>query len=186
MKKQQTVDEMAQAIRILRQQRIHVHGMFVYGFDEDDWHTVKKTVRFAKQTKLSSTQFMILTPLPGSQFYDQAICENRIQFHDWSLYDAHHAVFKSRGLSLFELQRAQIFSHTKFYSLMEIIRRAVSFAWVDFAVAVYAHKLNRLWQRKNKTFLKVMELLRPKDNAKIIIDYQEQVLLDDDGARAAV
>lgn len=180
MKKQQTVDEMAQATRMLRRHHIHIHGMFVYGFDDDDWRTVKETVRFAKQAKLSSTQFMILTPLPGSEFYDQVICENRIQFSDWSLYDAHHAVFKSNGLSLFELQRAQIFSHSKFYSLVEIIRRAISFAWVDFAVAVYGHKLNRLWQKKNKTFLKVMKLLRLKDNAKIMIDYQERVMLEDE------
>ncbi|MBN2030359.1 radical SAM protein [bacterium] len=186
MKKQQTVDEMAQAIRVLHKQGIRIHGMFVYGFDEDDWHTVKETVRFAKRAKLSSTQFMILTPLPGSEFYERVTCENRIQFRDWSLYDAHHAVFKSNGLSLFELQRAQIFSHSKFYSFMEIIRRALSFAWIDFAIAIYGHKLNRLWQKKNKTFLKVMELLRPKENTKIMIDYREQVLLDDEKAGLAV
>jgi radical SAM superfamily enzyme YgiQ (UPF0313 family) len=186
MKKQQTVDEMAQAIRIIRQQRIHIHGMFVYGFDDDDWHTVKETVRFAKQAKLSSTQFMILTPLPGSEFYDQVTCENRIQFRDWSLYDAHHAVFTSRGLSLFELQRAQIFSHSKFYSFMEIVRRAVSFAWVDFSIAIYARKLNRLWQKQNKTFLKVMDLFRPKKGVKIMIDYQEQIRLEDEVIGATV
>ncbi len=47
MKKQQTVEEMTQAMHILRQQRIRVHGMFIYGFDEDDWQTVKETVKFA-------------------------------------------------------------------------------------------------------------------------------------------
>ena len=57
--------------------RPSVHGMFAYGFD-DDWRTVKETVRFAKRARLSSTQFMILTPLPGSEFYDQVKCENRI------------------------------------------------------------------------------------------------------------
>jgi radical SAM superfamily enzyme YgiQ (UPF0313 family) len=184
MKKQQTVHEMDRAIRVLHRQGIRIHGMFVYGFDEDDWYTVKETVRFAKRARLSSTQFLILTPLPGSEFYDRVTCENRIQFRDWSLYDAHHAVFKPSGLSQFELQQAQIFSHSKFYSFMEIIRRAVSFAWVDFAVAIYGHKLNRLWQKKNKTFLKVMELLRPKDHVRIKIDYREQVLLDDDTAEA--
>ena len=109
MKKQQTVEEMAQAMQVFRQQQIHVHGMFVYGFDDDDWHTVKETVRFAKRAKFSSTQFMILTPLPGSEFYDRVRRENRIQFHDWALYDARHAVFKPKQLSLFELQQAQIF-----------------------------------------------------------------------------
>ena len=129
---------------------------------------------------------MILTPLPGSEFYDKVSREKRIQFHDWSLYDAHHAVFKPRRFSLFELQWAQIFSHTKFYSILEVIRRALSFAWVEFGLAIYARKLNRLWQKKNKTFLKVMELLRPKDNAKIMIDYQERVLLEDESVGVVV
>jgi radical SAM superfamily enzyme YgiQ (UPF0313 family) len=174
------------AVRTLRQHRINVHGMFVYGFDDDDWQTVKETVRFAKRARLSSTQFMILTPLPGSEFYDSVTREDRIQFRDWSLYDAHHAVFRPRRLSLFELQKAQIFSHTKFYSFFEIMRRALSFAWVDFAVAVYAHRLNRLWQKQNKTFLKVMDLLRlKKKEVKINLDYQELVLLDDEPKEAA-
>jgi radical SAM superfamily enzyme YgiQ (UPF0313 family) len=186
MKKQQTVEEVAGAVRALKRQRIHVHGMFVYGFDDDDWRTVRETVRFAKRARLSSTQFMILTPLPGSDFYDQVKCENRIQFRDWSLYDAHHAVFRPRGLSLFELQKAQIFSHSKFYSIMEVIRRALSFSWMDMSLAVYARNLNRTWQKKNRTFLAVMDLCRPKKEAKIQIDYQEQVRFEDEPARAAV
>jgi radical SAM superfamily enzyme YgiQ (UPF0313 family) len=180
MKKQQTVEEMVQAMQIFRRERIHVHGMFVYGFDDDDWHTVKETVRFAKKVKFSSTQFMILTPLPGSEFYDRVRRENRIQFHDWALYDAHHAVFKPKRLSLFELQRAQIFSHSKFYSFMELIRRAISFAWVEFAIAVYARKINRLWQKQNKTFLRVMDLCRSKKDTKIKIDYQERVQIENE------
>jgi radical SAM superfamily enzyme YgiQ (UPF0313 family) len=186
MKKQQTVEEMVQAMQMLRQQRIHVHGMFVYGFDDDDWHTVKETVRFAKKVRFSSTQFMILTPLPGSEFYDQVTRENRIQFHDWALYDAHHAVFKPKRLSLFELQRAQIFSHSKFYSFIEVIRRAMSFAWVEFAIAVYARKINRLWQKQNKTFLRVMDLYRSRKEAKIMIDYQERVRLEDEVPEVSV
>jgi radical SAM superfamily enzyme YgiQ (UPF0313 family) len=186
MKKQQTVEEMVQAMQMLRQQRIHVHGMFVYGFDDDDWHTVKETVRFAKKAKFSSTQFMILTPLPGSEFYNQVMRENRIQFHDWALYDAHHAVFKPKRLSLFELQRAQIFSHSKFYSFIEVIRRAMSFAWVEFAIAVYARKINRLWQKQNKTFLRVMDLCRSRKETKIMIDYQERVRLEDEVAGVEV
>ncbi|RPI01429.1 MAG: radical SAM protein [Calditrichaeota bacterium] len=185
MKKQQTVDDMAQAIQVLHKQGIRIHGMFVYGFDEDDWYTVKETVRFAKRAKLSSTQFLLLTPLPGSEFYDQVTDEKRIQFHDWALYDAHHAVFKPKRLSLFDLQRAQIFSHSKFYSFIQVIRRAMSFAWVEFAIAVYARKLNRLWQKKNKTFLRVMELCRPRKEAKIMIDYQERVRLEDEEAGIA-
>jgi hypothetical protein len=62
----------------------------------------------------------------------------------------------------------------------------MSFAWVEFGIAVYARKLNRLWQKQNKTFLKVMDIFRlKKKEVKIMIDYQERVLLDDETAGVA-
>jgi anaerobic magnesium-protoporphyrin IX monomethyl ester cyclase len=178
MKKRQTVEEIAQAIKILRRHRIGIHGMFVYGFDEDDWKTVKETVKFAKRSKLNSTQFLILTPLPGSEFFDKVSQEDRIQFHDWALYDAHHVVFRPARLSLFDLQRAQIFSHKKFYSLKESVKRLLKGKWVDVAIAGYARNLNRVWQKKNDLYLKAIQLLKSRKGPRISIDYREEVSLD--------
>lgn len=180
MKKQQTVQDMLNATRVLRRHRIHVHGMFVYGFDDDDWQTVKETVKFAKKAQLTSTQFLILTPLPGSEFYNKMAAENRIKFHDWNLYDAHHVVFQPERFSLLDLQKAQIFSHKKFYSLIETVKKFFEGKWVDVGLAHYARNLNRVWQKKNKTFLKVVDLLTPKKDAKISIDYKQKVILDDE------
>jgi radical SAM superfamily enzyme YgiQ (UPF0313 family) len=177
MKKKQTVEGITRAIRILRKYHIHIHGMFVYGFDEDDWQTIKETVKFAKKTKLTSTQFLILTPLPGSELYKKISSENRIAFRDWTLYDAHHVVFKPARFSLFDLQRAQIFSHKKFYSMKQTVIRFFKGWWLDIGLAAYARRINRLWQKKNKTFLKVVDLLKPKPGAKISIDYREETIL---------
>jgi radical SAM superfamily enzyme YgiQ (UPF0313 family) len=178
MNKKQTVEDIAAAVRVLRRARIHVHGMFVFGFDEDDWETVKSTVRFAKRARLTSTQFLILTPLPGSAFFRRMVAEKRILFKDWSLYDAHHAVFRPARLSLPRLQRAQRFAHRKFYSLVEIAKRLVRGRWLDLSLAAYARRLNRGWKRKNRTFLKAVDLLRPRRNAVITVDYRSKVRLD--------
>lgn len=62
----------------------------------------------------------------------------------------------------------------------------MSFAWVEFAIAVYARNLNRLWQRQNQNFLKVMDLFRSKIEAEIKIDYHERVRLEDEGTEAVV
>jgi len=178
MKKKQTVEEITQAVKVLRKNRIHIHGMFVYGFDHDDWKTVKKTVRFAKKAKLNTTQFLILTPAPGSEFYEKVASENRIQFRDWTLYDGHHAVFRPARFSIFDLQKAQIFSHKKFYSMKQTVKKFFKGKWIDLAIAHYARKLNRTWQKRNKTFLRAVELLRPKKGAKITLDYKEEISLD--------
>jgi radical SAM superfamily enzyme YgiQ (UPF0313 family) len=177
MKKKQTVDEIARSIKILRKHRIHIHGMFVLGFDEDDWKTVQQNVKFAKKAKLTSTQFLILTPLPGSEFYAKVAAENRIQFHDWTLYDAHHVVFRPARLSLFDLQKAQIFCHKKFYSLKQTVKKFFKGKWIDLGIAHYARKLNKTWRKRNKTFLRAIALLKPKKGAKITLDYKEDIIL---------
>jgi radical SAM superfamily enzyme YgiQ (UPF0313 family) len=177
MKKKQTVEEITRAIKVLRRHKIHIHGMFVYGFDEDDWKTVKKTVRFAKKTKLTSSQFLILTPLPGSEFFNKVVEQGRILLTDWALYDAHHAVFKPSRLSLARLQKAQIFSHKRFYSLFEIVKKSLRGKWIDLGLAHYARNLNRLWKKKNKTFLKVVDLIASKKDTKIVIDYKQKISL---------
>lgn len=173
MKKKQTVDDLVRAARVLRRNRIGIHGMFVLGFDEDDWQSVKDTVKFAVKARLSTTQFLILTPLPGSEFYQRMESEHRIQFHDWSLYDAHHVVFRPARLTLFDLQRAQIFCHKKFYSLKQMTRKLLKRQWLSVGVAHYARKLNRMWAKKNRTFLRVVELLRPRKGTEISVDYRE-------------
>ncbi len=173
MKKKQTVEDLAQAARVLRRHRIGIHGMFVLGFDDDDWRTVRETVKFAMKSRLSTTQFLILTPLPGSELYSRMIAEGRIQFKDWALYDAHHVVFRPARFSLFDLQKAQIFCHKKFYSLKQSLAKIMTREWLSVGVAHYARKLNRLWTKKNKTYLKVVELLRPRKGTKITVDYRE-------------
>jgi hypothetical protein len=57
-------------------------------------------------------------------------------------------------------------------------KRFIEGRWLDLAVARYARNLNRLWQKRNKTFLRVIELLKPRKGAKISIDYREEPMLD--------
>ncbi len=179
MNKKQTVADLIQAARVLRRHRIHIHGMFVLGFDQDDWKTVKKTVRFAKKARLSTTQFLILTPLPGSEFYNRMKAEDRLRFRDWALYDAHHVVFEPARFTLPDLQKAQLFCHKKFYSLKQTVRKLIAREWLSVGVAHYARRLNRMWKRRNKTFLRVLKLLRPRpDGAQISIDYRENIRLE--------
>jgi radical SAM superfamily enzyme YgiQ (UPF0313 family) len=179
MKKNQTVNDIKKAISILLKNKFFIHGMFVYGFDNDNWQTVKETIKFAKKAKISSTQFLILTPLPGSDLYEKMKSENRIIFNDWSLYDTHHVVFKPKNFNIFELQWAQYISHKKFYSLMQIVKRLFHGKWFAAAISYYGRCLNHLWQKKNKTFMKVVSLLKPKKEFDISIDYREIIKIDE-------
>ncbi len=176
--KAQSVAELNQAVRIFRRHRIHIHGMFVFGFDQDDRGTVRETVDWARKSRLTSSQFLLLTPLPGSEFFRKVTEEERITFKDWSLYDAHHAVFRPRRFSLADLQKAQMWGHKRFYSFKEQIRNLFGGRWVALAINQYARNLNRTWRKKNRTYLKVLDLLRPRRGTRISVDYRQDVRLD--------
>jgi len=178
MKKNQTVEQIKEAVKVIQKHRIRIHGMFVYGFDDDDWQTVKKTIKFAKKTGISSSQFLILTPLPGSQLYNRIVSQGRLIFKDWSLFDAHHVVFRPAKFTVMALQKAQIVSHKKFYSLKRSVKKFFQFKWIELAIDHYARKLNRMWEKKNQTFLKAMDMLTSKKNASIKLDFKQKIKLD--------
>jgi radical SAM superfamily enzyme YgiQ (UPF0313 family) len=154
MKKNQNLEDIRRAIQVVQGARIHIHGMFVFGFEGDNWETVEATVRFARQTRLTSAQLLILTPLPGSELYQKLQAEGRITSYDWDLYDTHHVVYQPEGFTPFELQRAQIYGHTQLYALAQSLRKLLTGRWVSAGLSLYAWNINRAWQKKNRGYLR--------------------------------
>jgi radical SAM superfamily enzyme YgiQ (UPF0313 family) len=161
MKKSQTAEEIRHAIREIRARRIHVHGMFVFGFDSDTPATTRATVDFALAEKIDSAQFLILTPLPGSSFYTEMSEQGRLLDTAWDTYDAHHVKFAPRGFTPYELQKSQIEAHRRFYAPLPVIARLLRGRVAGFVIGVYASKLNRQWQRMEKGYLELLRALRP-------------------------
>jgi radical SAM superfamily enzyme YgiQ (UPF0313 family) len=156
MNKRQTVDEIRFAIREIRRRGIHVHGMFVFGFDSDSAATTRATVDFALQEKIDSAQFLILTPLPGSAFYAQMLAEGRLLDTAWDTYDAHHVKFLPRGFSPYELQRAQIVAHSRFYAPRRVVARLLRGRVAGFIIGLYAGMLNIRWQQRERAYLHLL------------------------------
>lgn len=153
-RKHQTVEEIISAVQTIHQNGIRVHGMFVLDSDEDDIETVRETVRFAKSTKIDTVQFLILTPIPGSEVYERMRKEKRIFVDDWSKFSGHHVVFYPKNMPPFKLQKeAAIKAMRRFYSLWQCWKLGILFRWKEVAVRVYAHRAIRRWKRFNRYFL---------------------------------
>jgi radical SAM superfamily enzyme YgiQ (UPF0313 family) len=161
MNKRQSVEDIRTAIREIRRRRIHVHGMFVFGFEADTPATARATVDFALKEKIDSAQFLILTPLPGSSFYTQMLAEGRILDTKWDTYDCHHVKFVPHGFTPWELQQEQIRAHRRFYSLRHVLARLLRGRVGGFVIGVYAHSLNRVWQRAERPYLRILRRLLP-------------------------
>ena len=153
MNKKQTVATMRENLRTIRNAGVRVHGMFVFGFDQDSPESMDATVRFAVEEKLSSAQFLLLVPLPGTRTYQELEDQGRIVLTDWSLYDGHHAVFQPRGVGMRDLQQAQLDAHARFYSRRRELGWILKGRVVEALIAEYARALNHRWEREKTVFL---------------------------------
>ena len=169
IKKSQQVDDVSRSIERFKHHGIRVHGMFILGFDEDNIESGKKTWRYARRTNLNSVQFLILTPVPGTKLFRRMHEDDRILTEDWSLYDAHHVVYKPKGMLPFELQQLQIKAHEHFYNFWQRVKSLCKFNFWEFAVSCYAKHVNARWKKMNRFFMGwLKKLSQMKDKAPAV------------------
>ncbi|MBI4795281.1 MAG: B12-binding domain-containing radical SAM protein [Deltaproteobacteria bacterium] len=144
--KSQTVEGIKDCVINFHRHGIRVHGMFVFGSEEDHYQVIRDTVKFSRDLDLDSLQYLILTPIPGTPVYQELEAQNRIFCHDWSHYDGHHAVFQPRQLTAYELQCETIRAMKKFYSWPSVLKRLVARDW--FYVKMKAWGRIQMWQAR--------------------------------------
>lgn len=154
--KRQDLEQTREHIRRIHDVGIRVHGMFVFGFDTDGEGTLERTVAFARELALSTVQFLILTPLPGSRTYRELEAQGRLLSRNWDHYDAHHVAFQPVKVTPAELQRWQKVGHEQYYRLWPTLKR---WSIRDLIIAVYASRINKQWQVDNREYLAGLEAM---------------------------
>ncbi|MBN1835646.1 MAG: radical SAM protein, partial [Spirochaetales bacterium] len=156
MRKGQSLSEIEQAIAEIRRRRIHVHGMFVLGFDADTPETVRATVDFAAARCIDTVQFLALTPIPGTELFRKLEGEGRILDREWGTYDGLHVKHRPRGFSPAELQAALVEAHRRFYTPGRVLQRLFSGRVRAFYLALFARWEIRRWLRTERPYLRAL------------------------------
>jgi len=153
--KRQTYEKIVRSVEAFKKYGIRVHGMFVVGADTDDKETIYETARLASEWELQSIQLMILTPLPGSPDFDHfyATGNRELLYKDWSLYDGHHAVYRPKNMTAYELNDAAIAAMEDFYSWKNIGRSALRRDYYSTLIQFGAKNLLKNWRKENQGFL---------------------------------
>lgn len=153
LNKSQTPEQIQDAIRIIHEHGIHIHGMFIFGADQDDPATIRSTVKFAKKNDIESVQFMVLTPLPGTEVFHRLAAEKRLLSHDWGYYDAHHVVFAPKLMSVLQLQTLTMKAMLKFYTLPRALARLNRFDIITTIIRAYGWRMVRKTRRNTQWFV---------------------------------
>ena len=142
MRKGQNVDDIKRSIRVFQENGIHLHGMFMFGSDSDTKGIFKTTSDFCLDSGITSVQYLVITPLPGTEFYRKTEQDQRLLHKNWEYYDAMHVVFKPKNFSPEELQRGMIECCSDFYSYANGMNEALNALWNGTSIffrKLYSH-----------------------------------------------
>jgi anaerobic magnesium-protoporphyrin IX monomethyl ester cyclase len=121
MHKSQTRSDIEKAIAVIRGNGISIHGMFIFGDDHDTPESIQATVDFAIRHHIDTVQFMILTPFPGTRYFQDIEKQKRLIHQRWDYYSAMFTVFRPAKMSPSRLQRETLLAYRRFYSLRRCV-----------------------------------------------------------------
>lgn len=154
--KHQEVSDIEHCIRQFHRYGMMVHGMFVFGSENDTVQTIRDTLDFALKNRIDTVQFLILTPLPGTRVYQEMEAAGQIFTHDWELYDAHHVVYHPQLLSAEELQVETMQAFRRFYSLRHLFANLFVTGFRSVAFRAVGFWIMRKWERDNRWFYRFL------------------------------
>lgn len=144
------VGEYEQAIKTIHKHKISIFGLFIFGFDSDDDKTFNVTLQFIEKNHLEYALFSVLTPLPGTSFYDEFKKDGRLLHEDWGKYDFQTVVFKPKNMSAETLQSGRYNTAKKIHSIRSIFRR-ILFARTNLIFPlVFNFSLRKLYKRRQR------------------------------------
>jgi len=102
--KRATLEKTREAIQLCKDAGISPFGSFILGLPGETRETMEETISFAQSLGIPHG-FHLLSPFPGTSIRERAAEFGiKILSHDWSLYDADHAVTETESLSATEVE----------------------------------------------------------------------------------
>ncbi len=103
------------AVKLLKENGIFAHAMFIIGQRKDTAQSIARLREFANELDPDFAMFGALTPFPGTAIYEEARREGWIEDSNWSHYDMVHAIMSTETLSRNEVQEEIYHCYRSFY-----------------------------------------------------------------------
>jgi len=148
LQKDTTVDRTLEGIRVARELGFGVTGNFVIDpdWDETDFEQLWD---FVARHDLSRAGFTVLTPLPGTTYFDEM--RPRIRAVEWSQFDMHHLLWRPRlGAERF----FELYCETWRRSVLNLKGQKKWWQWIK-------HAQPRHWAFTLRALARTQEMMKP-------------------------
>jgi anaerobic magnesium-protoporphyrin IX monomethyl ester cyclase len=109
------LEEAFKTMEVIRKAGLRAIGSFIIGCPADTVESIKKTIRYARALSPRYAQFTLLTPYPGTPFYNEALAQGLIEEKDWTKFTIVDPTIKHPSISARKLKRYVNWAYVSFY-----------------------------------------------------------------------
>lgn len=122
-------DKYKEIIDNIHSHNIAVNGCFVLGFDNDTEEELLALPERVDRLGLDLCRFAVLTPYPGTKFYEEYERKGRIITKEWARYNQHNAVFEPVNMTSERLDEIYRKVWKEAYSWKRVLKRTFTSPW---------------------------------------------------------
>ncbi|MFH1464789.1 MAG: radical SAM protein [Pseudomonadota bacterium] len=109
----------------LRDAGIMPSSEMIVGLDSDTPESIRETLAFVERAAIAIPRFYILTPIPGSELYEQLKAEGRLTTEAWERFDGSQAVHRPAHLTPEQLTELYWWLNEQIFSMRSILKRTL-------------------------------------------------------------
>ncbi len=119
----------ADIVRLCHQHGITTHFSNILGFPEQDEHAILDHLHELRRVRPYMASFYILTPIPGTDQYDDFFRGGLIRDTNLDHFDATQAVWSHPTLSAEQLEQLLFQAYREFYATGDVLSKTVRHRW---------------------------------------------------------
>ncbi len=159
-----TTRNFKEAINKIQDHGIAIIGGFIFGTDQDDYDTFRKTLDFIYESGIDAVQLSIQTPLPGTLLYSQLEESDRLLLteypQDWEAYNIFEPVFKPKNISPEALYQQLIEAYKEVASFKRSLPRGLKTLWRT--KSLFSTGISFFWN--HDSYKSIKTITQPKFN----------------------
>lgn len=119
------VEDHERHIGTLSRAGVVVSTEMIVGTDGDTEESIRETLAFVDRNRIPIPRFYILTPIPGTDLYEEMKAAGRLVTDDWTLYDGTRCVHRPAKIDPEELTEMYWWLNGEIFSWRSIYRRVL-------------------------------------------------------------
>ena len=116
-------------VRLLHHHGVTTHFSNILGFPTQTEASIEEHIRVLRAMQPYLASFYVLTPIPGTDQYEEFLRDGLIEEHNMDRFDATNAVWRHPHISRQRLEQLMFRGYREFYSARHVVAKTFGHRW---------------------------------------------------------